>query len=46
MNNQFAKVLIDTVSNRFYVIQRGKQVAWYYQASIAYMKVEQLNKGM
>ena len=44
--NQMAKVHIDTTSNRFYVIQNGKQIAWYYQASIAYMKVQQINNKL
>ncbi len=43
LTNQFAKVVIDTSSNRFYVVQAGKQIGWYKAASIAYAKANELN---
>ncbi len=46
MQSQYARVIFDQCSNRWYVIQAGKQIAWYLAGSIAYMKMEEINSKL
>ncbi len=45
-SKQEAKVMFDKTSNRWYVLQGKKQIAWYLAGSIAFMKMEQINSNL